>query len=200
MLYNLLEPNCISKTGFIFLFIDHPLESQHPRVGNKHFQNVTRVKFFIAHLMKNLQFMRVLIKVSGMHLYKIPFQCNIHSKLQTNSSALCFLDKHSGSRATEGQFHLQSLARAWCWRMRFPRKWEYGSSQLLLSPGFLLSSYTRKHRGKNPTSLGTQGRGSHACSSCRLLCFFTATEELSLGPKSVIPHKSLASSHIRADW
>lgn len=42
-----------------------------------------RVKSFTAHLTKNLQFMRVLIKVSGMHLYKIPFQCNTHSKLQT---------------------------------------------------------------------------------------------------------------------
>lgn len=166
--------------------------------------------------MKNPQFTRVLIKVSGMHLYKIPFQCNIHSKLQTWPK--CFYSLLFGqtlsSRAREGQFHLQSLPRAWCWRMRFPRKcstsqapsqghlitstphgvgtWEFSTPPAPRFSALVLHKETQGEESHKP-------RGIHACSSCKLLCFFTATEELSLAPKSVIPHKSLASSHIRAE-
>lgn len=82
MLYNLLDPNCISKTRFFFfLFNDHQLESQHPRVGSrKHLQNVARIKTLIAHLMESLQITRMLIEGC---ISQIPFRCNIHSKLQT---------------------------------------------------------------------------------------------------------------------
>lgn len=147
--------------------------------------------------MKNLQFMRVLIKVSGMHLYKIPFQCNIHSKLQTNSSALW-----TNTQVLEPQRD-NSISSPY--QGLGVGGWDFpgsGNMGVLNSscPQVFCSRPTQGNRGKNPTSLGTRGRGSHACSSCRLLCFFTATEELSLAPKSVIPHKSLASSHIRADW
>lgn len=159
--------------------------------------------------------MRVLIKVSGMHLYKIPFQCNIHSKLQTRSYffffILCFLDKHSGSKATKGTIPPPVLIKGLVSEDEIPQElfhqprsphylhtpweWEYGSSHLLLPPGFLLLSCTRKHRGNDSTGLGTRGRGTHTCSSCSCCASFTATVKF-----RVIPHNLLTSSHIRANW
>ena len=110
-------------------------------------------------------------------------------------STLCFLDKYSGSRATEGQFCLQSLSRAWQSEGEISQELFYQPATQQRSlchpdtpcnsscPQVFCSCPREGNTGdENPICLGTRSRGINVCFSCGLLHSSTATEELSLVP------------------